>query len=104
MVDAISVLIEWLKEKKQLSPLESDLLETSKELYKVPFDRPSASLRMGINYGRYHDVFEEAGIVSGGTPQPDYTLSDNEIRSNLQWQLLKLAEKEQEALRHGQQT
>lgn len=103
-MDDVSVLIEWLKEKRQLSQLESDLVETSKELIKEPFERSSASLRMGLNYGRYFDVFAEAGIVSGGTAQPSYTLSNEEIKDNLQWQLLKLTEKEQVALRHGQQT
>ena len=103
-MDVVSVLIEWLKDKKQLSQLESDFVETFKELMKNPFDRRSAELRMGLNYGRYLDIFAEAGIVSGGTAQPNYTLSDNEIRSNLQWQLIKLAEKEQEALRNAQQT
>ena len=103
-MDIVSVLIEWLKDKKQLSQMESDLVETFKELTKDPFERPSAALRMGLNYGRYLDVFAEAGIVSGGTAQPDYTLSDEEIRSNLQWQLLKLAEKEQTVLNNVQLT
>ena len=31
-MDAVSVLIEWLKEKKQLSQQESDFLETFKEV------------------------------------------------------------------------
>ena len=103
-MDAVSVLIEWLKDKKQLSQLESDFVETFKELTKDPLERPSAALRMGLNYGRYLDVFADAGIVSSGTAQPDYTLSDEEIRSNLQWQLLKLAEKEQTVLNNVQQT
>ena len=103
-MDVVSVLIEWLKDKKQLSQLESDFVETFKELTKDPFERPSAELRIGLNYGRYLDVFAEAGIVSGGTAQPDYTLSDEEIRSNFQWQLLKLAEKEQTVLNNVQQT
>ncbi len=103
-MDSISTLIEFLKSKKQLSQLESDFVETFKELMKNPFDRRSAELRMGLNYGGYLDIFAEAGIVLGGTAQPNYTLSDDEIRSNLQCQLLKLAGKEQEALRNVQQT
>ena len=103
-MDEISILIEWLKEKKQLSQLESDLVETSRELTKEPFNRLSAVLRMGLNYRRYPEIFVEAGCVSGGNAQPDSTLSDEEIRRNLEWQLLKLTEKEQEALRYGKQT
>lgn len=103
-MDAVSLLIEWLKEKRQLTQLEADFLETFKELSKVPFDRFSASMRMGLNYRKYQEILFETKCVLGVNAQPDYTLSNDEIRNNLQWQLLKLAEKEQEALRHGQQT
>ena len=101
-MDALSALIEQLKVKSVLTDLESDILETSKELSKKPFDRPSASLRMGLNYGKYPEIFIEAGMASGGSAQPNYTLSDDEIRDNLQWQLLKLAQKELEAQHHGE--
>ena len=101
-MDALSALIEQLKVKSVLTDLESDILETSKELSKEPFARSSASLRMGLNYGKYPDIFIEAGIASGGSAQPNYTLSDDAIRDNLQWQLLKLAQKELEAQQHGE--
>lgn len=92
-MDALGAMIEQLKTKEVITDLESDILETSKELSKEPFDRPSASLRMGLNYGKYPEIFIEAGIASGGSAQLRYTLSDDAIRENLQWQLLKLAKK-----------
>ena len=79
-------------------------METFKELTNDPFERPSAALRMGLNYGRYFDVFAKAVIVSVGTAQPDYTLSDEEIRSSIKWKLLELVEKEKTLLNNAQQT
>ena len=102
-MDALSALIEQLKVKEIVTDLESDILETSKELSKEPFARPSASLRMGLNYGKYPEIFIEAGIASGGSAQLRYTLSDDAIRDNLQWQLLKLAQKELEAQHYGEE-
>ena len=99
---ALDTLIAGLKAKSVITDLESDILETSKELSKEPFARPSASLRMGLNYGKYPEIFIEAGIASGGSAQLRYTLSDDAIRDNLQWQLLKLAQKELEAQHHGE--
>ena len=102
-MDALGALIEQLKAKEVLTDLESDILETSKELSKEPFDRPSASLRMGLNYGKYPEIFIEASIASGGSAQPNYTLSNDAIRDNLQWQLQKLAQKELEAQHYGEE-
>ena len=103
-MDALGALIEQLKAKEVITDLESDILETSKELSKEPFDRPSASLRMGLNYGKYPEIFIEASIASGGSAQPNYTLSNDAIRDNLQWQLQKLAQKELEAQHYGEET
>ncbi len=96
-MDNISALIEALRAKKVLTELESDILETTKELTKHPFNRLSAELRMGLNYTKYADIFVAIGSSSGGTAQPSYTLSDQEIHDNLQQQLLMLASKEWEA-------
>lgn len=103
-MDAVSLLVETLKEKKVLSQLESDIVETLNEFTKEPFHRPSALLRMELNYGRYPDIFLEAGLVSGDTAQPADTLTDEAVVANLRWQLLKLAEKKLKEQKHGQQT
>ena len=41
-MDAISVLIEILKEKDVITPLEQDILDTYHEVSKNPFDPDSA--------------------------------------------------------------
>ncbi len=93
-MDNISALIEALKAKKVLTELESDILETAKELTQHPFNRPSAMLRMGLNYTKYFDIFVAIGSSGGRTAQPSYTLSDQDIHDNLKQQLLMLAAKE----------
>lgn len=101
-MDALSVLIEVLKAKKELTDLESDILETFKEYRQNPFARKSAEARMEQNYTKYGDIFAKAAVVAGVAPQPSSTLSDQEIIGNLQYQLSMLAEKEWEAQRNGQ--
>lgn len=96
-MDNISALIETLKAENIMTELESDILETTKELTQHPFSRPSAELRMGLNYTRYADIFVAIGSSSRGTAQPSYTLSNQEIHDNLQQQLLMLAAKVWEA-------
>ena len=41
-MDAINVLVEMLKEKNIITPLEQDILDTYYEVSKNPFDRDSA--------------------------------------------------------------
>lgn len=101
-MDALSVLVEALKEKKDITDLESDILETFKEYKRNPFERQSAEARMEQNYTKYRDIFAKAAVVAGVAPQPSSTLSDQEIIGNLQYQLSLLTEKEWEAQRNGQ--
>ena len=37
-MDATSIMIEMLKQKKYITPLEKDILDTWNELQKYPFD------------------------------------------------------------------
>ena len=41
-MDATSIMIEMLKQKKYITPLEKDILDTWNELQKYPFDMDSA--------------------------------------------------------------
>lgn len=101
-MDAFSVLIEVLKAKKDITDLESDILETFKEYRQNPFTRKSAEARMELNYTKYRDIFAKAAVVPGMVPLPSSALSDQEIIGNLQYQLFLLTEKEWEAQRNGQ--
>ena len=99
-MDALSVLIEMLKAKKDITDLESDILETFKEYKQKPFERKSAESRMEQNYTKYKDIFAKAAVIPGAVLRPSSVLSDQEIISNLEYQLSLLAEKEWNVLHH----
>lgn len=100
-MDALSVLVEILKAKRDITDLESDILETFKEYRQNPFERKSAETRMEQNYTKYKDILAKAAVVPGVVLRPSSALSDQEVVSNLQYQLSLLAEKEWEAQRIG---
>lgn len=100
-MDTLAVLIETLKLKEVITDLESDILETFKEYRRDPFDRKAAEKRMDMNYTKYNDIFKKAAEVPGVVYLPSSALSDEDILSNLQYQLLLLAKKEWEAQHSG---
>lgn len=99
-MDALSALIEVLNAKKDITDLESDILETFKEHSQNPFERKFAEARMEQNYTKYSDIFAKAAVIPGVILRPSSALLDQEIVSNLQYQLSLLAEKEWEAQRN----
>lgn len=100
-MDALSALIETLKIKESITDLESDILETFKEYKRRPFERKSAETRMNLNYAKYKDIFKKVAVVPGVVPIPSSTLSNKDILSNLQYQLVLLAEKERGEQHNG---
>ena len=93
-MDVLSALIETLKAKETLTDLESDILETFKEYKRKPFKRKSAESQMNLNYAKYKDIFKKAAVVPGVVPLPSSALPNEDIISNLQYQLASLVEKE----------
>ena len=101
-MDTLSILIGELKAKKVLTELESDILDTVKELERQPFDRSSAEHQMTTNYTKHCDIYLTVGAIGGGTAQPSHTLSDEEVKDNLGQQLPLLVAKEWEAQQRGE--
>lgn len=93
-MDTLSAMIEALKAKEAITDLESDILETFKEYKRKPFERKSAETRMDLNYAKYKDIFKKAAVVPGVIPLPSSALTNEEVISNLQYQLALLTEKE----------
>lgn len=52
-----TLLIEWLHQKKSITSLEKDILDTWNELQKSPFDRSSAQRQIMQNNAK-HPRFE----------------------------------------------
>ena len=100
-MDAISVLMEILKEKDVITPLEQDILDTYHEVSKKPFDRDSAIRQAQKNNLNHPDIF--AAISMGPTTvfKPWAVALDEDVCSNLTSQLEALAGKEWEVLQGG---
>ncbi len=56
-MDAVSVLIEVLKEKDVITPLEQDILDTYNELNKKPFDREAVIRQCKKNNINHPGIF-----------------------------------------------
>lgn len=100
-MDAISVLIEILKEKDVITPLEQDILDTYHEVSKNPFDRDSAIRQAQKNNLNHPDIFAAISMSPTTVFKPWVVASDEDVCSNLACQLGALAEKEWEVLQGG---
>lgn len=51
-----TLLIEWLHQKKSITPLEKDILDTWNELQKSPFERSSAQRQIMQNNVKHPEI------------------------------------------------
>ena len=66
-----TLLIEWLHQKKSITPLEKDILDTWNELQKSPFDCCSAQRQIMQNNAKHQEIFLQSRRLSqkrGGRP------------------------------------
>jgi len=95
------MLIEVLKAKSIITPLEKDILDTWNELHKNPFTRESAERQAVMNDANHKDIFDKIALLPTTVPKPRYAITENDIRYNLANQLDMLIEKERNALNGG---
>lgn len=100
-MDAINVLIEMLKEKNIITPLEQDILDTYHEANKNLFDRDSAIRQAQKNNHNHPDIFAVISMSPTTVLKPWVVASDEDVYSNLTSQLGALADKEWEVLQGG---
>lgn len=100
-MDTVGVLIEILKERDVITPLEQDILDTYKELNKKPFDREAVIQQCRKNNNNHPDIF----IAISMSPATVFKLwsdaSNEDVYSNLMSQLGALVEKELEVVKSG---
>lgn len=101
-MDAVSVLIEILRERDVISPLEQDILDTYRELNKKPFERESAIKKITENNINHPDIFITISTSPTTVLKPWAAASDEDVCSNLTSQLGALVEKELEVVKGGQ--
>lgn len=101
-MDKINMLIELLKIKEMITPLEQDILDTWHELNKEPFTINSAKRQVDTNDTNHQDIFLKIAFLPTTVPKPRHAITEDDIRYNLSNQLALLVEKEVEALNREQ--
>lgn len=100
-MDTTGLVLELLKQRGTITPLEQDVLDTYHELSKKPIDRGSAILQVQKNNINHPDIFIAISTSPTTVLKPWDSVSDEDVRSNLTSQLGALAEKEWEVLQGG---
>ena len=90
----ITTVLEYLKQRHNLTDLEKSIIETANELSKYPFQRDSAERKVGENYLMHADLFENEFKYASALVQPLNLLPDEDVLGNLKFQLLKMCAKE----------
>lgn len=100
-MDATSIMIEMLKQKKYITPLEKDILDTWNELQKYPFDMDSAEYQIISNDINHPKVAAMVTAMPTTVPKPREQITETDLRYLLTMQLSGLIEKEREETRNG---
>ena len=101
-MDATSIIIEIIKQKKDVTPLEKDILDTWNELEKYPFDMNSAERQILSNDGNHPSITAAVTAMPTTVLKPREQITETDLRYLLTMQLSGLIEKEREATRNGQ--
>ena len=100
-MDATSIMVEMLKQKKHITPLEKDILDTWNELQKYPFDMDSAEHQIISNDINHPKVAAMVTAMPTTVPKPREQITETDLRYLLTMQLSGLIEKEREETRNG---
>ena len=103
-MDTVSVLIEILKSRDVITPLEQDILDTYNELNKKPFDRESVIRQCQKNNINHPDIFVAISTSPTTVFKPWADATNEDVYSNLTNQLGALVRKEMEVVNGAQQT
>ena len=101
-MDSVNLILETLKQKQFITPLEQDILDTYHELDKKPFERDSAIRQSQKNNINHPDIFEEMSTKPTTVLKPWAVASDEDVYSNLVSQFEALVERELEVLKRVQ--
>lgn len=90
----IQTVLEYLKQKYDLSELEKDILSTITKYNEIPFDRNGAENKVIENNVKYKDIATAIKMVPGISVIPFTEVSDEGIRDNLKMQIEAMCLKE----------
>ena len=80
-------IVEYLKQKNQLSPLESDIIETWETLVSQPFDANAAEQKIVSNNAKYPEIFITIAGMPNTVIKPFSEVTEEDIKYNLRNQL-----------------
>lgn len=100
-MDATGMIIEYLKQKHDITSLEKDILDTWNELTKYPFDMSSAQKKIVSNYASHPDIYALVNAQPQTVIKPPEQITEMDFRYVLESQLAYLIKKEGQALNNG---
>lgn len=101
-MDITGLVLELLKQKRTLTPLEQNILDIYDVLIKNPFDMKSAHQQALKNDANYKDICAQIAAMPTTVVKTSQTITEADVRYNLNWQLGMMAEKELEVLKGEQ--
>ena len=87
-------VLEYLKQKNDLSDLEKDIISTIITYNEQPFDRKGAEQKVVENNLKYPDISAAIKLVPGTNIIPFNVVSDECVRSNMKMQIEAMCFKE----------
>lgn len=101
-MDYRTLLIDTLRSKQYITPLEKDILDTWNEIQKYPFDMNSAQRQVVSNDINYPEITAVVTAMPTTVQKPRDQITETDVRYLLTMQLSGLIEKEREATRNGE--
>ncbi len=86
----LNSVLEELKNKKQITELEEDIISAIKVYIKKPFNRRDVELKILEIESKYNYLMNFANLVQNPVKCPIDSLNDSELRNNLYSRIIKL--------------
>ena len=86
----LNSVLEELKNKKQITELEEDIISSIKVYIKKPFNRRDVELKILEIESKYNYLINFANLVQNPVKCPIDSLNDSELRNNLYSRIIKL--------------
>jgi len=83
----MQTVLEYLKQKNDVSDLEKDILSTMVKYSEQPFDRKGAEQKVIENNMKYPDISTAIKMVPGICVIPFIEVTDEGVRDNLKMQI-----------------
>lgn len=93
-MDNISFIINTLRAAKYITPLEKDILDTTNELQKQPFDIRSAELQIYSNISKYPEIEVAVAYLPTSEFKLRHQMRESDYRYALEMHLTFLIKKE----------